>query len=157
LSLSEYVLRPFEERIIADFKMFDPTYGGGKARPRKGVWIRGHLLDVKEDYIYRMWKRWLLFVITARQLGATIELGSYQSFRTYIYLLKKHRLVIPTRRERAKSTARQFYRTYYTVNRELLNHPLWENPYSAYESWRRVKERGFPRPKPKGRGRRKRT
>jgi len=144
-------LRPFEEEIIDRFKTFDPTVGGGKSIPRKGTWIRGHLLDVGEDFIYSMWGRWSLFVGAALERDARIEEGTYTAFRTYVFLLKKYGLVVPTKRERAKTTSRLFFRQYYSVNTRRLEDPRWLNPYGEYLSWKMWKAKGFPRPKKKPR------
>jgi len=144
-------LRPFEEEIIDRFKTFDPTIGGGKSRPRKGIWIKQHLLDVDEDFIYSMWERFGKFVDLALIREAHIELGTYTAFRTYIYLLKKNGLIIPTKRERAKTTRREFFRQYYRVNPRLVEDPRWLNPYKPYPSWMKWKRKGFPRPKKKPR------
>jgi len=144
-------LRDFEERIIDNFKTFDPTIGGGKSRSRKGLWVKGHLLDVGEDFIYAMWQRWDAFVIRAHEMEAHIESSSYAAFRTYIFLLKRYGLIIPTKRERAKSTSRLFFRQYYRVNIRLLEDPRWLNPYGEYPSWKKWKRKGFPRPKKKPR------
>jgi len=145
----EVVLRPFEEQIIERFKTFDITVGGGKARPRKGIWIREHLLDVREDFIYGMWERWQRFITVAHMREADIEVGTYSALRTYVYLLKKASLIIPSRREKAKTTNPQFFRQYYIVNPNLLKDPRWNNPYGLYPSWKRWKRKGFPRPKKK--------
>jgi hypothetical protein len=146
-------LRSFEESIIEDFRKFaKPEIGivrGGKSVPRKGVWIRGHLLDVREDFVYSMWKKWRSFTEIAHNLGAPIEVGTYTAFRTYVYLLKRAGLLIPIRRERAKTTTRAFFKQYYTVNRAMLNDPRWLNPYAAYASWQEQKRKGFEKPKKK--------
>ena len=76
------VLRPFELMIIRNFKTFSPE-GGGQATPRKGVWIRSHLMAVREDYAYSMWKRWLYFVEQAWERGARIKPGNYISCLLY--------------------------------------------------------------------------
>jgi len=136
-------LRPFELKIISDFKTFSPVVGGGQAIPRKGVWIRGHLIVVYEDYVYSMFKSWLRFVAEAWRRDARIKPGTYTSFKTYTWLLTKYGLIIPTRRERGKSP--RFLRQYYTYNPALLDDPRWENPYGEYESWRRERDKGFPR------------
>jgi len=125
--------------------------GGGKSRPRKGLWLKAHLLDVGEDFVYDMWRRWAAFVRVAHEREAHIELGTYTALRTYVFLLKKYGLVIPTRRERAKSTSRDFFRQYYRVNPRLLKDPRWLNPYRPYPSWLKWKLKGFPRPKKKPR------
>jgi len=132
-------LRPFELRIIEDFKSFL----GGKAAPRKGVWIRGHL-EV-EDFVYGMWQRWCEFCHEAGNLGAPIEMGSYMAFKTYVWLLKTRGLVFPTRRERGKSSRPKFFRTYYCVNPRKLRDPLWLNPFAEYPSWQAQRKRGFPK------------
>ena len=144
-------LKPFELEIISKFKTFSPIVGGGKSVPRKGVWVRSHLLEAgdKGDFVYSMWQRWSGFVVRAREREAFIEIGTYTAFRTYIYLLKKDGLITPTRRERAKTTRREFYRQYYRVNTRRLEDPRWLNPYGIYESWQRRKAEGFPRPKKK--------
>ena len=132
-------LREFELRIIETFKSFQ----GGKAGPRKGVWIRGHL-EV-EDWVYGMWQRWQEFCHEAGELGAKIEPGSYTAFNTYVWLLKVHGLVFPTRRERGKSPRPKFIRTYYCVNPRRLDDPLWLNPFAGYASWQAQRKRGFPK------------
>ncbi|MFB0523166.1 MAG: hypothetical protein ACETV1_05325 [Candidatus Bathyarchaeia archaeon] len=145
----EIPLRPFEEEIIDRFKTFDITVGGGKSRPRKGIWIKQHLLDVGEDFIYSMWERWQSFTRIAHTREAEIESGTYGALRTYIYLLRKHGLLIPTKREQAKTTNPLFFRQYYQLNRRRLEDPLWRNPYKPYLSWQRWRQKGFPRPKKK--------
>jgi len=144
-------LRGFEEEIISRYKTFDPLVGGGKSIPRKGTWIRGHLLDVGEDFIYSMWERWGIFTKAAVLREASIEPGDYGSFRTYIYLLKRYGLIIPTKRERAKTTSRLFFRQYYRVDLRRVEDPRWLNPYGEYPSWKKWKRKGFPRPKKKPR------
>jgi len=135
-------LRPFEIGIIEKFKTFSTVEAkGGKATPRKGVWIRDHLLDVEEDYVYRMFLRWQRFVAEALTREAEIPLGDYTAFKTYVWLLKTQRLIIPTRKERGKST--KFLRQYYRVNPDLLQDPRWFNPYGEFPSWREWRERKF--------------
>jgi len=147
----EVVLRPFEEEIVNKFKVFSWERGGGKAIPRKGVWIKQHLLDVNEDFVYGMWQHWTTFVRAAHEMKADIELGTYAAFRTYVYLLKKYGLIIPTRRERAKTTSTEFFRQYYRVNTRLLRDLRWLNPYKPFPSWTKQRQEGFPRPKKKPR------
>jgi hypothetical protein len=148
--LAEVPLRPFELEIVESYKVFNPMEGrGGKATPHKGVWIRGHLQTVrgKEDYPYGMWRRWVAFTEIARNLEARIEAGSYTSFRLYIWLLKRAGLITPTRKRPAmKTPLPEFMRQYYTLNPAMLGSPVWLNPYSQYESWRRWKGRKFKRP-----------
>lgn len=144
--MEEEVLRPFELMIIRRFKSFSPE-GGGQAAPRKGVWIRSHLMEVREDYVYSMWKRWQHFVKQAWERGARIKPGDYTTFKTYIWLLTRLKLITPTRRRRGKSP--KILRQYYTYNSPMLKDPAWENPLSDYDSWKKQKAKGFPRPKKK--------
>jgi hypothetical protein len=147
-------LRDFELNIVKEFKTFTVKEGGGKSRPRKGVWIRGHLVDVGEDYVYGMFKRWLEFCKAALlEFHAELEPGDYTAFKTYMYLLRKYGLVLPTRTERGKSTV--ILRIYYKVNRARLRDPMWLNPFAEYPSWQAQRKKGFPkkRRKPRKRGR----
>lgn len=144
-------LRPFESEIIDNFKTFSVTTGGGRSVSRKGVWVKNHLqaAGASGDFVYSMWERWAAFVQAARELDADLEVGTYTAFRTYVYLLKKYGLIIPVRRERAKTTVPQFQRQYYQVNLVRLKDPLWLNPYALYPSTKKWKRKGFPRPKKK--------
>lgn len=141
----EESLRDFEVEIVKNFKTFSAIEGGGRSRPRKGVWIRGHLLNVHEDYIYSMFKRWQLFTAEAWRRGAKIDTGTYGAFKTYTWLLKKYGLILLTRTERGRST--EFMRHYYTYNPDLLDDPRWENPYGEFPSWKAWKKKGFPHKK----------
>ena len=80
-------MRPFELEIVREIRT-DPRRpgAGGRSIPIKDVWIRGHLQDVGRDYVYRMYKRWRSFLEGA---GLNIKAGTYQQFRTYIYVLKE--------------------------------------------------------------------
>jgi len=141
-------LRPFELELIESFKVFNPIAGtGGKATPRKGIWIRGHLANVGEDYTYGMWLRWRRFTETAEFMTASIEPGDYGAFRVYVWLLKREDLIRPTRiRPASKTPVLEFQRSYYALNPAQLGSPLWENPYATYDSWQRWKRRKFKRP-----------
>ena len=90
------LLRPFEREIIERFRFFgkQPDLLTGE-RGWKGVWIRGHLRDRRRDWVYAMWDYWRMFTESAERLGAKIKPGTYQSFRTYLYTLKKLGLVRP--------------------------------------------------------------
>jgi len=162
IALPPIELRPFEKEIINSYKVFNPVKGtGGKATSRKGVWIRGHLLAQREDYIYGMWDRWLRFTRIADVMEAKIEPGNYATFRYYVWRLKRHGLLTPTvTRAGRKAPLPEFWRQYYAVNPAMLNSPLWLNPWRGEESWERQRRRKFrpypgaPRKKPaKPRGR----
>lgn len=127
--------RDFEEDIILYF------YAAGKRTPRTGLWIRGHLLDVGEDYPYRMWKFYNQFCLYARKRGAFLPTVSYVSFVRYIHLLKDLGLIEKVREEPSKKKG--IMRSYYKVVEANLRSHYWINPYSVYESWRRWKEKGF--------------
>jgi len=147
LNKKNFDLRGFELRIIKGFKSFP----GGKAGPRKGVWIRGHLLSYGEDFVYHMFQVWREFCkVAILEFKAAIESGDYTAFKTYVWLLKKYDLIIPTRRERAKSTKRRFYRQYYGVNIGRLRDPIWLNPFAEYPSWQYQRKKGFPKKKKVG-------
>lgn len=125
------LLRLFERKILKDFKRFTFVEGrGGRSSSRKGVWIRGHLLDVGEGYLYGMWLRWKKFVQLANKLGIGLAVGEYGAFRTYCWLLKKEGLIIRTRRETGRRGG--FSRSYYALVEENLDNPLWLNPYQKY-------------------------
>lgn len=87
-------------------------------------WIRGHLQEVEDDYIHRMWKRFVYFCLF--QIP-NYSYGSYDSFRTHIWRLKELGLIEPTREEPAGAPGRQF-RQYYGIVSERVDHPAWENP-----------------------------
>jgi len=109
------VLRSFEVDILNRFK----TWGLLRTSP-KGEWIRGHLLDVGEDYPYRMWKLYSKFCEVLGQ-----DPGTYQNFKTYIYLLKRLGLIYPVRRE---VTNRGFPKTFYAVVPSKELDPAWTRP-----------------------------
>jgi len=68
-------MRDFEEEILTTY------LAAGRRTPRTGWWIRGHLLDVGTDYVWRMWKCYLAFLDEARERGAKIRDISYRQFR----------------------------------------------------------------------------
>jgi len=97
----------------------------------KGEWIRNHLLEVGEDYPYRMWKRFRAFAEEAKEeLGVKIRTGTYQSFMRYIRLLKDLNLIIPIRRTPSQRPALK-PRVIYTINPEKIEDPAWTHPYQA--------------------------
>jgi len=126
------LLRPFEREIIDRFKtigkMADPVTG---ARGWKGLWIRGHLLDVHEDYVYNMWKRWEAFCGIAYVLGAKIKAGTYQAFRTYFHLLKQLGLVRVYRRMPKEVGRRGRPVVLYELVPERINDPAWTRPFQT--------------------------
>jgi len=130
-------LRDFEQEIVETFRL------AGRRTPRVGVWIRGHLLDVKFDYLYGMWKSYTEFVRDARRMGAKLDEVSYRNFRTYSFFLKKLNLI----RTADPYEVAQFFksypsqskgkpRRYLTLVEENLNHPAWLDPVGYYVSSR---------------------
>jgi len=152
-------LRPFEKEIIDSFKTFAPAEKrGGRATPRKGVWIRGHLLSQpnQEDFAYAMWKRWAQFTRLSDVLTAKIEVGTYGEFTTYLWLLKRLGLTLrvgsrtetrlPQHKFHSKSPALRYQPVYYTVNPAELGSRLWESPWRSYERHMYWARRKFRRP-----------
>ncbi len=124
-------LRPFEREILEDFKRFAFVEGrGGRSSPRKGRWVRGHLLSVETDYLYGMWLKWKRFVELARRLDVKLAVGQYGAFRTYCWLLTQEKLIVKVGTE--KSSRGGFPRSYYRLVEENLDSPLWLNPYRKY-------------------------
>jgi len=112
----------FEVRIIERF-----SRGGKFAASPKGEWIRGYLLTFKEGYAYEMWKEYRQF---AAYLG--INPGTYISFKTYMWILKRLGLIRLVRRERV---VRGFRKSIYAITPGMENSPLWRSPMqTAYPS-----------------------
>ena len=86
-------------------------------------WIRGHLEFVGEDYIHRMWKRFVFF--TQNQIPA-YNYGSYDAFRTHIWKLDEQGLVTPTRKAPASAPGRKDHQ-YYALVGGMEDNPAWEN------------------------------
>jgi len=128
------LLRPFEVEIIGRWKA-----GGWRAVSPKASWIFGHLMEVGSDYPYRMWIRWVEFCKIAQGMGAYLRVGTYQAFRTYIFILTtKLGLLRRVRRERPIKGRR---RQYYALVPEKVPAPEWARPMqSAYPStdWMRL-------------------
>ena len=121
------LMRPFELEIVREIRTPPRRPGaGGRSIPRKGVWIRGHLQDVGSDYVYRMYKRWRSLL---EEAGLNIKAGTYQQFRTYIYVLKQLGLV---ERVGGSPSSRGFPKTYYALNPHKVNSPIWRNPFKHY-------------------------
>lgn len=79
VSTSFLTYAPLNGGVLEGFKRFAFVEGrGGRSSSRKGVWIRGHLLDVGEDYLYGMWLRWKEFVEVANRLDAELSVGSME-------------------------------------------------------------------------------
>ena len=97
---------------------------GWRPYAQTGLWIRSHLLTVGADYVYRMWK---LFNHHLKAMG--LPEVSYKSFRNYIYLLKKNKLIIPV--STAPSSKHGKPRVYYAINPSKINDPAWSNPLRA--------------------------
>jgi len=133
-------LRNFEEELIAYWRRMGRAV---RTQPRTGVWIKGHLEDLGEDYCYGAWKFHQLFIRQVLALGLKgLDESTYQEFALYWWLLKQERLIIPTRKEPGFGGVP---RQYYTLNKKAPEY-MWEiNPreelhYTSKES-RRVYRR----------------
>ncbi|MEM3953396.1 MAG: hypothetical protein QXT92_00420 [Nitrososphaerota archaeon] len=152
----EEVLRAFEKDIIMRWKT-----GGTAAVSPTGEWIKNHLLDVKEDYTYNMWRRYQMFVEIARTVyQVQLKSPRYLSFARYVHLLKKLGLITLSKRRVGKPRMK----VYYKLVRRKINSPDWTHPYQALypitrTSYRRktglpVKQKALTRSrKPRGRPR----
>jgi len=91
-------------------------------------WIRNHLLEVKEDYPYNMWK------IYVKETG--FLRCSYGSFRTNVWWLKKSGLITKTRTLKKKDSP--IRRNYYaaTAKGSKVNSIVWRSAYKAYRKWK---------------------
>lgn len=81
-------MRPFEEKIVEDFKGTEGKPGGGKQVPRTRPWITEHLKDVGEDYPYGIFKRYKEFCV---ENG--LPVSSFPSIRVMIYKLSKEGII----------------------------------------------------------------
>lgn len=84
-----------------------------------GMFIRDHLLEVVEDYIYHMWR---LFKEAKRNAG------SYQNFRNYIFWLVRLELIRFTREEPPKKVQLKPRRYYTYVPENIDEVELWRDP-----------------------------
>lgn len=101
----------------------------GPLAPGTGEWIRSHLLKVREDYVYSVWKQY------REHVKGRYKAPTYENFRRYVNLLKKLGLIIPIRVV-VMDNRPNWSRTYYKVVAGKENNPAWRNPY---------KYRGKPR------------
>lgn len=108
-------LHEFELDIAARFA----AMGTMGASP-KAEWVRGYLMKFGRGSPYRMWREWREF---AELIGA--RPGTYASFATYMWILKRLGLVRVVRRERG---ARGFARAYYAIAPGMEGSPLWRRP-----------------------------
>jgi len=122
------LIRPFEVEILREIRTHPRRTGaGGRSKPRKGVWIRGHLEDVGRDYPYRTYKRWKSFM---ERSGLNIKAGTYQQFRTYIYVLR--RLGLIEMAGGSPSSRGNLSRNYYSLIADRISSPLWLNPFEGF-------------------------
>ena len=97
---------------------------GGKApwgASPKGEWIRCYLMERGPASIYDMWKAYQRF---ASILG--IRPGTYNNFKTYIWILKRLGLVRVVRR--APGSRGGFRKAYYAIVPGMEFSPLWRRP-----------------------------
>lgn len=135
-------LRDFEQEIIESFKLF----GGGKAKPRLGIWIRGRLSDIGEHYPYSLWQEWITFCEQARGEGANIPRNNYTQFVIYVRCLELAGLVRVVREEpyRLEGAPGEIKYRYYGVVETKVKSSLWNNPRKGspnYSKWRELLEK----------------
>lgn len=90
-------------------------------RPNPGIWIRSHLMEVREDYPYHMWTLYRDYTLTLRRRPC-----SYATFRKYIYNLNRAHLIEHTRIEKA-GTPFEAYKRYYRLNENKVDDPRWRH------------------------------
>jgi len=125
-------IRPFETEILGRFSTYGKApdmFTGQKGW--KGVWVRGHLRDLHQDYVYNMYRRWKAFCDQALLMEVKIEPGSYDAFRTYFYLLKRLGLVVFYTERRAQPGEPGSARRFYTLAPGLESDPGWERPFQS--------------------------
>lgn len=98
-------MRSFEQKILEKFSGTAKVIGVGTRVSWKGVWIRDHLFQMKEDYPYGMFLNWLEFAPELR-----VRPGDYQAFYKMVYIAKRLELVRAVREEPGeKGTTRVYY------------------------------------------------
>jgi len=128
-------LRPFEGVIIRDFAGSHISVGKCTPNPTVGRWIRGHLLEVGEDYPYSMWRLWWAFCgIANQEFAVNIPVNSYGEFTIYIWLLQKNSLIRVSRIGPYQGNVN--YR-YYQLVREAIDSILWLNPRRSPPMWQK--------------------
>jgi len=95
------------------------------------TFIRERLLEVKKDYPYSMWKLWKEHLL-ARNMKPPL----YESFRKYVYTLKRAGLIrkasAPTKRRVAHGGLKPTEPSYYElVANQIGNTEAWQNPQVA--------------------------
>lgn len=126
-------LRDFELELIDYFKIpeAETLFAGrrkGRSKPRTGFWIKGHLQDVGEDYVYSMYERYSYFMSIAN-----LEDVDKHSFFTYVWLLRHLGLIELTRREAMDKKPRGIrFRDYHSIVEEKKNDITWEDPWMIY-------------------------
>ena len=115
-----------------------------------GHFIRKHLMTVKENYIYAIWKA---FIAHLEDYGVDSVRSSYPSFNRYMWVLKQLGLVELTRHEAGKTP---FRRSYYRLVpgmdriRDKAIKEKWDNPQYVL-----AMQRGWKSPRLGGRRYRK--
>jgi len=128
-----YELRDFEKDLISYFGTpeGETLFAGrrkGRSKPRTGFWIKGHLQDVGNDYVYSMYKRYGYFMSIAN-----LERVDKHSFFTYIWLLRHFDLIKLVKREPMDEEGRGLrYRNYYSIVKEKKDDETWEDPWMIY-------------------------
>ncbi len=136
--------RSFEMEIINEFK--HAGYSCGLSP--KSLWIRGHLLQVKEDYGSAMFKKYQSFILEARAQGAKVRNSKESTFHSTLSELRQLGLI-----QSSPYVWGPRKRRYYKLAPKGINEGLWHNPrLQLYrKSWRKTLKKSKPL------GRRRRT
>lgn len=94
-----------------------------------GLFIRDYLKEHGEGYSYEIWSQ-LKFI----RMG--IKVGTYDSFRFYIYCLKKLGLIEEVRREPSK-IPKLHERIYYRIVKGKENNHCWLHPQKCMKKERK--------------------
>ena len=100
-----------------------------EGRPGTGIFIKGYLQRVKEDYVYHIYKAFRKFIEANGHRGP-----SYESFRKYFGVCVQLNLIEFVRSEPpAPGKQHLFPRRYFRVVQRNLNSEAWENPQAALD------------------------
>lgn len=119
---NQFIGRRIFERELGD----EFTLAGMGAAPLSS-WIRGHLQDVDEDYLYRMWKRFSWFAAVAIP---EYDAGDYDDLRQHFWKLRQAGLVEVVREEENPVENRPD-RRFYGVIEGAIESDAWQNVTGA--------------------------
>lgn len=92
-----------------------------------GEWVKNHLNEVGEDYVLNMFNQMKQHFKNLKP-GKVYSVGNYQTFRTYIWMLKELKLITIVREE---GSDKPHPKRYYALNQDKINESAWNNPRDA--------------------------